>query len=191
MMADNSYVTRMSLVVDAVYGNYPPVFDQENFDPRVIGEWNVSGLTPGKYYKITVSYYAEGASGWAANCGSNANVTYLSSCRMNPNPLNLTAVGQTGTLNSENVDAVGRVTYGITNGQPHNVVTVNQNVDITFPYSTSVTAIGNDTTSVTNESQLWVGGATQNWVTYCTDTATVNVGLLPTTPIILPFLSEI
>lgn len=162
----NKFVIRMSLKVQAVYGNAAPVVDEQHIDPRMIVSWHVTGLTPGKYYRVTTTYYAEGAAGILSNCSSSAGVNYLSSCRLFPNPLTLAAAGSTGTLTSEIVDDVGQVDFGIANGSPHSVITVNSNADFTQPYAVGVTAIGDGTTQVIN----------QTTIASCQDTATVNVG---------------
>ena len=168
----------MSLKVQVIYGNDSPIVDEQNINPQGNGTTNyyVSGLTAGKYYLVSVRYYAEGAIGILSGCSASASTDYLSSCRLNPNPLNLANPGSTGALSSEVVDDVGRVTFGSSDSQ---VVSVNKNVDTSYPFSTTVTGNEDGGAQVSNSVQVLQSGS---WITMCTDYSNVTVGPLTPTP---------
>lgn len=190
---NSQYVNRMSLIM-AEYrygigpfstnctGNYANkcVVNEQNINPFGTGTdtYQVSGLTAGTFYNVAIKYYTETAPGWMANCSANAGESYLSSCLLTPDPLNLAGVGAEGTLTSETVDIGFNEASAVYTSSLTSVATVTS-PDNLYPFTTRVTAVANGAASVTGRVRLWKGG---QWVEKCTDGATVTVGAPTATP---------
>jgi hypothetical protein len=160
------YVTRQALIVadssEAILNNcaIPSqcIVNQPNLHPA-IGVYDAVGvLDPGSYYYVKVTFHSEGAPGLLAGCWKDAQIRYLSSCVLTPDPANISVVGppatvmttglQTGTLYS--------VAYSRTNGSGS--VTVPPTPDLTSPHTTTITGVSNGSATVRNIQTGWKSG---------------------------------
>lgn len=164
------------------------VVNEQNINPKVVSSLNVSGLTWGTLYTMKAYYYP-----YSYRCGGRST-TYLSSCSMTPDPLNLASSGQTGTLTTGLSLSPGqRVVVSYQSSLP-TVATVS-NVAIPLvqwqqSHTTTVTAVSNGSTTVANTAKyITVNGEQVNSDIVCNDQAIVNVGVPTATPTNTPTLT--
>ena len=164
------------------------IVNEENIDPYITGYIFVTGLEPGTLYTMRAVYYPIGLV-----CGGQ-DKTFLSSCTMTPDPLDLLSAGQTGTLTTDlNLTANQKIGITYTSYIPTVATVSNLNagqllVNSANSHSTTVTAVSNGSTTVFSQAKLLVMNGTEfSWQGVCTDTATVNVAPTATpTPTTVP-----
>lgn len=164
------------------------IFNQENIDPYITGYVNVTGLEPGSLYTMKAVYYPLGLV-----CGGREK-TFLSSCTMTPDPLDLLSADQTGTLTTDlSLTANQKIGITYTSFSPSVATVSNLNagqllVNSASSHSTTVTAVSNGSTTVTSLAKhLVVNGDEFRWDQVCNDNAVVNVAPTATpTPTTIP-----
>lgn len=168
-VSGNPYVDRQHLSVCRVGGG-GCVIDEDI--PLGTHTQDVLGMTEGRLYRASVVVYAGNAPGAFSNCLETGHTDHLSSCLLTPNPAQID-IGTQASLTTQILNDVPyRVLYSRTNGTGQ--ISISPASDLLTPFRTNATGLVDGTATVTNTVESLTGTTT-----YCTDSATVNVGNVP------------